>query len=235
MLRCARNDGRPAGQPRPAPATELARHTNGPKYRRVSGRASSEPAAERGRVEGCLRALAIDPACFDSALRAGSAGGWVETSALDMDTSNATALRAARVSRGDRLDVLAPLVDAYERDHFPVQPSTPLDMLRYAVGDMGRTQTELADVVGSRSLASQLLSGRRRISLDAAQKISAAWDIPIQLLVTPYAATAAQGALNDPSMARCGSVTPRPARAAGTPPAAGTASGCATAAPCRDR
>ncbi len=92
---------------------------------------------------------------------------------------------------GDKLDVLATLVDAYERDHFPVQPSTPLEMLRYAVGDMGRTQTELADVVGSRSLASQLLGGRRRISLDAAQKISAAWDIPIQLLVTPYAATAA--------------------------------------------
>lgn len=92
---------------------------------------------------------------------------------------------------GDKLDVLATLVDAYERDHFPVQPSTPLEMLRYAIGDMGHTQTELADVVGSRSLASQLLGGRRRISLDAARKISAAWDIPIQLLVTPYAETAA--------------------------------------------
>ncbi len=92
---------------------------------------------------------------------------------------------------GDKLDVLATLVDAYERDHFPVQPSTPLDMLRYAVGDMGHTQAELADVVGSRSLASQLLSGRRRISLDAAQRISAAWNIPIQLLVMASAATAA--------------------------------------------
>lgn len=87
---------------------------------------------------------------------------------------------------GDKLDVLATLVDAYEREHFPVQPSTPLEMLRYAVGDMGRTQTELAEVVGSRSLASQLLGGTRRVSLGAAQKISAAWDIPIQLLVTPY-------------------------------------------------
>lgn len=92
---------------------------------------------------------------------------------------------------GDELDVLATLVDAYERDHFPVQPSTPLEMLRYAVGDMGRSQTELAEVVGSRSLASQLLSGARRISLDAAQKISAAWDIPIQLLVAPYDTKAA--------------------------------------------
>ncbi len=92
---------------------------------------------------------------------------------------------------GDKLDVLATLVDAYERDHFPVQPSSPVDMLRYAVGDMGRTQTELAEVVGSRSLASQLLSGTRRISLDAAQKISAAWHIPIQFLVAATEAKAA--------------------------------------------
>ncbi len=92
---------------------------------------------------------------------------------------------------GDKLDVLATLVDAYERDHFPVQPSTPLDVLLYAVGDMGYTQAELAGVVGSRSLASQLLSGRRRISLDVAQKISTAWNIPIQLLVMPNAAAAA--------------------------------------------
>ena len=92
---------------------------------------------------------------------------------------------------GDKLDVLATLVDAYERDHFPVQPSTPLDVLLYAVGDMGYTQAELAGVVGSRSLASQILSGRRRISLDVAQKISTAWNIPIQLLVMPNAAAAA--------------------------------------------
>ncbi len=54
---------------------------------------------------------------------------------------------------GDKLDVLATLIDSYERDHFPVAPSTPLEMIRYAVGDMGRTQTELAEIVGSRSLA----------------------------------------------------------------------------------
>ena len=76
-------------------------------------------------------------------------------------------------SEGDKLSVLTTLVGAYEDEHFPVEPSSSLEMLRYAVGDMGRTQTELAEVVGSRALASQLLSGKRRISLDAAQKISA--------------------------------------------------------------
>lgn len=86
----------------------------------------------------------------------------------------------------DKLDVLATLVEAYERNRWPKRRSTPLEMLHYAVTDMGRSQKELADLLGSRSRASDLLKGRRRISLEVAQKISVAWNIPIQLLVTPY-------------------------------------------------
>ncbi len=66
---------------------------------------------------------------------------------------------------GDKLDVLATLVGVYEDQNVPVEPSSPLDMLRYAVGDMGHTQAELAEVLGSRALASQVLSGSRRISM----------------------------------------------------------------------
>jgi HTH-type transcriptional regulator/antitoxin HigA len=51
---------------------------------------------------------------------------------------------------------------------------------------MGRSQKELAKLLGSRSQASDLLKGRRKVSLEVAQKISAAWQIPIQLLVAPY-------------------------------------------------
>ena len=42
-------------------------------------RSRRRAAAERGRVEGGSRALATGPACFDTALRAGSACGWVRT------------------------------------------------------------------------------------------------------------------------------------------------------------
>ncbi len=83
----------------------------------------------------------------------------------------------------DKLDVLVTLVEVYERNRWPRVACSPAEILRYAIEEMGRSQTELAEVVGSRSLASQLLSGARRVSLDAAQKISAAWQIPIQLLV----------------------------------------------------
>ena len=86
----------------------------------------------------------------------------------------------------DRMDVLATLVDAYESRRWPIKPGTPRDMLTYACGDMGRSQAELAELLGSRSQASDLLNGRQQVSLEVARKISAAWAIPIQLLVTPY-------------------------------------------------
>ena len=85
----------------------------------------------------------------------------------------------------DKLDVLATLVSDYEDRRWPSEPASPLDILQYAVSDMGRSQKELATLLGSRSQASDLLGGRRRVSLDVAQKISAAWNIPIQLLVAP--------------------------------------------------
>ncbi len=87
---------------------------------------------------------------------------------------------------GDKLDVLATLVGFYESKRWPIGNPTPRDMLEYAVTEMGRSQKQLADLLGSRSLASELLAGKRRISLDVAQKVSAAWKIPIQLLVAPY-------------------------------------------------
>lgn len=87
---------------------------------------------------------------------------------------------------GDKLDVLATLVSDYEDRRWPLEPASPREMLQYAVSGMGRSQRELSDLLGSRSQASDLLSGRRRVSLEMAQKISAAWKIPIQLLVAPY-------------------------------------------------
>jgi len=87
---------------------------------------------------------------------------------------------------GDKLDVLVTLVEAYETKRWPLEPVSPRDILEYAITDMGRSQKELAELLGSRSQASDLLKGRRKMSLEVARKISAAWQIPIQLLVAPY-------------------------------------------------
>ncbi|HMK89264.1 MAG TPA: helix-turn-helix domain-containing protein [Methylocystis sp.] len=81
------------------------------------------------------------------------------------------------------LDALATLVDAYEKKQLALPEAGPVEVLRYAVTEMGRTQTELAKILGSRSRASEVLSGKRALTVDMICDISAAWGIPAQLLI----------------------------------------------------
>ncbi len=58
--------------------------------------------------------------------------------------------------------------------------------LSAAVEDFGRTQAELAELLGSRSRASEVLARRRALAVDMIHKISGAWKIPADLPVRPY-------------------------------------------------
>lgn len=87
---------------------------------------------------------------------------------------------------GDKLDVLATLVEAYEETRWPIEAQDPVDIIRYAISDQGRSQAELADLLGSRSRASEVLNRRRALTVDMVHRISTSWHIPADLLVRPY-------------------------------------------------
>jgi HTH-type transcriptional regulator/antitoxin HigA len=90
---------------------------------------------------------------------------------------------------GDRLDVLLALVEIYEAKRWPIDIDDsfdPIDVLNYATEELGHTQAELAQLLGSRSRASEILSRRRALTVDMIHKISERWRIPADLLVRPY-------------------------------------------------
>jgi len=92
-------------------------------------------------------------------------------------------------SEGDTLDILVTLVEGYEERRWPLKRRRrldPVDVLHYAIDELGHTQAELARILGSRSRASEILSRRRPLTLDMIQKINARWKIPADLLVQPY-------------------------------------------------
>jgi HTH-type transcriptional regulator/antitoxin HigA len=62
----------------------------------------------------------------------------------------------------------------------------PIDVLHYAIEELGHTQTELAELLGSRSRASEIFARRRALTVDMIHKLSEAWKIPADLLVRPY-------------------------------------------------
>jgi HTH-type transcriptional regulator/antitoxin HigA len=96
-------------------------------------------------------------------------------------------------SKGDKLDILVTLVETYEERRWPLNSRRrfdPVDVLRYAIEELGHTQAELAKILGSRSRASEVLARRRPLTLEMIQKINASWKIPADLLVRPYRVTA---------------------------------------------
>jgi HTH-type transcriptional regulator / antitoxin HigA len=93
---------------------------------------------------------------------------------------------AAGTEAGDKLDILATLVEKYEDRRWPnVDSSDPIDLLNYAIEEQGHSQAELAELLGSRSRASELLNRRRPITVEMIHKISESWKIPADLLVRP--------------------------------------------------
>ncbi|HEV2574371.1 MAG TPA: transcriptional regulator [Beijerinckiaceae bacterium] len=86
----------------------------------------------------------------------------------------------------DRLDVLSILVEAYESRFHPVPEADPIEILLFAIEDMGHSQAELGEVLGSRSRASEVLNRKRALNLDMIRRISEAWHIPIAALAKPY-------------------------------------------------
>jgi antitoxin component HigA of HigAB toxin-antitoxin module len=90
---------------------------------------------------------------------------------------------------GDKLEVLVALVELYEAKRWPIEAGEsfdPIEVLRYAIEELGHSQGELAKLLGSRSRASEILSRRRALTVEMIHKISETWKIPADLLVRPY-------------------------------------------------
>lgn len=89
---------------------------------------------------------------------------------------------------GDKLDILATLVEKYENEHWPIDTARvdPIDVLNYLIQEGGHTQAELAELLGSRSRASEILNRRRALTVEMIFRISEAWKVPAELLIRPH-------------------------------------------------
>lgn len=87
---------------------------------------------------------------------------------------------------GDRLDVLITLVSAYEDRRWPVAAKDPVEAIQGSMAFEGRTQSDLAALLGSASRASEILKRKRPLTLSMIRRLNAEWHVPADLLVKPY-------------------------------------------------
>lgn len=88
--------------------------------------------------------------------------------------------------KGDELEILSMLIDNYENEHFPIDLPDPVEAIKFRMGQLGYTQTDLADIIGQRSRASEILNKKRKLSLEMIRQLHNNWKIPTQVLIQAY-------------------------------------------------
>lgn len=88
--------------------------------------------------------------------------------------------------RGDELEILSLLIEKYEDEHFPIDLPDPIEAIKFRMEQLGLTQTDLANIVGQKSRASEILNRKRKLSLDMIRQLHKEWRIPTEVLVQAY-------------------------------------------------
>ncbi len=92
---------------------------------------------------------------------------------------------AVGTPKAARFSVLSALIGAYEDKRWPIEAPTAVEGIRAAMDMMGRTQADLAVLLGSRSRASELLNEVRPLTMEQARILASAWKIPAEILLKP--------------------------------------------------
>jgi len=84
---------------------------------------------------------------------------------------------------GDELEILGILVDEYEKKHFPIEAPKPVEAIKFRMEQLGLEQKDLAKILGSKSRASEILSGKRSLSLRQIKILYRKLGIPAEVLI----------------------------------------------------
>jgi len=87
---------------------------------------------------------------------------------------------------GDELEVLGILIEQFEDEHFPISLPDPIEAIKFRMEQMNYTQNDLANVIGLKSRASEILSKKRKLTLDMIRKLNKGMNIPTDVLIQTY-------------------------------------------------
>jgi len=89
-------------------------------------------------------------------------------------------------AEGDELEILGLLVDNYENENFPIGFPDPVEAIKFRMEQLGYNQSDLANVIGLKSRASEILNRKRKLSLEMIRQIHERLNIPTEVLIQAY-------------------------------------------------
>ena len=92
---------------------------------------------------------------------------------------------------GDRLDILATLVDAYETQHYPMDSPDPIEAIKFRMEQQGLTRKDLEGILGTRTRVAEVLNRRRGLSIHMIRRLHDKLGISADVLIRPSRGRAA--------------------------------------------
>ncbi|HWD50350.1 MAG TPA: helix-turn-helix domain-containing protein [Rhizomicrobium sp.] len=86
---------------------------------------------------------------------------------------------------GDRLDVLATLIEAFEEQHYPMDPPDPIEAIRFRMESQGLSRKDLETMIGTRTRVAEVLNRKRALSIGMIRRLHEELGIPAEVLIRP--------------------------------------------------
>src|ERR1700724_530847 len=87
--------------------------------------------------------------------------------------------------KGDRLDVLATLIDAYEARHYPMDPPDPIEAIQFRMEQQGLTRKDLEPLIGTRARVAEVLNRKRGLSIEMIRRLHRRLGVSAEVLIRP--------------------------------------------------
>lgn len=86
---------------------------------------------------------------------------------------------------GDRLDVLATLIDAWETLTYPMDPPDPIEAIEFRMEQMGLTRKDLEPLIGTRARVAEVMNRKRNLSIEMIRRLHERLGISAEVLIRP--------------------------------------------------
>lgn len=84
---------------------------------------------------------------------------------------------------GDRLDILVTLIEAYEKQHFAMDPPDPIDAILYRMEEAGMSRKDLEPLIGHRGRVSEVLNRKRPLTVEMIRRLRDGLGISADVLI----------------------------------------------------
>jgi HTH-type transcriptional regulator/antitoxin HigA len=89
-------------------------------------------------------------------------------------------------TEADKLDILATLVESYEKQQFKIEAPDPVAAIRFRMEQQGLSDADLVPLLGQRSRVSEVLNKKRKLSISMIRNLHHQLKIPLESLISDY-------------------------------------------------